>query len=163
MKAASWRVASGYESIPAPTTTTSPFFFSLKPQTLWTEVQTHGHRTGQTGQPDALCLCVLRGSMKYSTWESQLERGWDCVSVCLWVWDRQKGLIQTDHIHKNRWQTQGLPSLFFFSSGSACRQESSVQISRVKKQTGGQAHRARIHTNLHFCGWSLTLSYAPVT
>lgn len=30
MKAASWRVASGYESIPAPTTTTSPFFFLLE-------------------------------------------------------------------------------------------------------------------------------------
>lgn len=30
-------------------------FPSLKPQALWTEFQTHGHRTGQAGQPDAVC------------------------------------------------------------------------------------------------------------
>ncbi len=88
-----------------------------------------------------------------------------CICVCLCVWDRQKGLIQTDHIHSNRWPTQGLPSLFFFSSGSACRRGSTVQVRRVRKQTGGHTHRcrARIHTNLYFCGWSLTHSYVPVT
>ncbi|KAK5877804.1 hypothetical protein CesoFtcFv8_025278 [Champsocephalus esox] len=30
---------------------------SLKPQTLRTEAQTHGHEKQQTGRPDALCQC----------------------------------------------------------------------------------------------------------
>ena len=98
MKAASWRVASGYESIwaPPPPPPSSPllppplpFFFSLKPQTLL-------NRSPDTWPRDmadwtARCtvpVCVRR-SMKYTTQESQLERRWDCVCVCVSTCGRQ--------------------------------------------------------------------------
>ena len=92
------------------------------------------HEIHYTGKPVrkrmALCVCV-------------------CVCVCRRAGDKQKNLIQTDHVHRNRWQTQGLPSLFFFSPGSACRRGSTVQVSRVRQQTEGPHTHTHTHTLTH--------------
>ncbi len=109
-------------------------------------------------QMHCACACKRLDAIQYTWKASWKEDGTVYLYVCVCV--RQRGLIQSDHIHRNRWPTQGVPSLFFFSSGSACRPGSAVQVGRVRNQTGGDTRRCRacMHTNLHFCGWSLSLN-----
>lgn len=82
------------------------------------------------------------------------------------MWDRQKGLIQIDHIHRNRWPTQGLPSLFFFSSGSVCGRGSTVQVRRVRSHRHTQMQSMHTHKQAYIYvgevwrGIQLTVSHS---
>lgn len=169
MKAASWRVASGYESIWAlpittTSTTTSPFFspWNHRPSEQKSRHMATGHGRLDS-QMQCACACKRLDEIQCMRKPVRKRMGL-CICVCLCVWGRQKGLIQTDHIHRNRWPTQGLPSLFFFYSGSACRRGSTVQVRRVRKQTEGHTHTDVEHTYTQtYISVGLTLRCVPVT
>lgn len=72
-----------------------------------------------------------------------------CICVC--VRDRQRGLIQTDHIHRDRWPTQGLPSLFSFPLVLPGGVGSTVLVRKDIHTDVEHAH------TLHFYGRSLTV------